>query len=329
VFVGYKGYDKAGIAPLFPFGHGLSYTSFGYSDLQVTPTASGLTAAFTVTNTGSVAGSEVPQVYVDAPADPEVPMPVRSLVGYERVKLAPGQAQRVTVPVDVRELSYWSIVDHAWRLPRGARTVEVGSSSRDLRLKASNATAGVFNPRTSRAPDKNGYYTAPVVVSGQTTGAGTCTPVTYSGPEGTDIPVTVSCVNADGTVSTNVVRISYDATPPAVGVATPAKAKRAKSWRVLTGTANAGAGSPVASVRIVAINKRGGRWTALVDGKWVKAKNRAKALAKADDVSAIVADGRWSVSLGRVRSGRLQLVTTATDVAGNAARVTTSQRLRR
>ena len=90
---------------------------------------------FVVRNTGERAGSDVPQVYLGPPENPPVPMAVRQLVGFRRVTLAPGEAQEVTVRIDGRALSYWSVEDHAWVKATGRRPLYVGASSRDLRLQ--------------------------------------------------------------------------------------------------------------------------------------------------------------------------------------------------
>src|SRR5690606_9420396 len=101
--VGYRWYEANGVAPLFPFGHGLSYTTFEYSDLSVTPGvgAAGqrlLTVAFTVRNTGDVAGAEATQVYLSLPAEAEEPG--KRLVAFDKVHLAPGQGRQISVTID-------------------------------------------------------------------------------------------------------------------------------------------------------------------------------------------------------------------------------------
>jgi beta-glucosidase len=142
IFVGYRWYDAENIEPLFPFGHGLSYTTFAYDGLKVQPAGDGLDVTFRVRNTGSVPGVEVPQVYLGPPSDPPVPMAVRQLVGFDRVALGPGERREVTVHIDARQLSYWSVDANAWMRAAGERTVFVGASSRDLRLQAPVAIAG-------------------------------------------------------------------------------------------------------------------------------------------------------------------------------------------
>jgi beta-glucosidase len=136
VFVGYRYYDTVGRDVAFPFGHGLSYTTFGYTDLSVAAAAGGgLNVTVTVTNTGSRAGREVVQVYLSDLAA-SVARPVRELAGFDTVDLAPGESRRVTVPVERRRLAFWSVRAHAWVVESGSVEVAVGASSRDLRLRA-------------------------------------------------------------------------------------------------------------------------------------------------------------------------------------------------
>ena len=133
IFVGYRHYDRNDINPLFPFGHGLSYTAFAYSDLKIGATDSGLDVEFTVKNTGARAGSEIPQIYLGPPKT-NVPMAPKSLAGFARVDLAPGKSERVRVHVPDRQLAYWSVEDRNWIKPEGPRPIYVGASSRDVRL---------------------------------------------------------------------------------------------------------------------------------------------------------------------------------------------------
>ena len=135
IFVGYRWYDAQHIEPLFPFGYGLSYTTFEYSALTAKPAGDGYDVSFVVKNTGAREGSDVPQVYVGPPDAPAVPMATRSLAGFERVTLAPGKSQTVTVHLDARAWSYWATDKHAWVVAAGRRTIFLGASSRDIRLK--------------------------------------------------------------------------------------------------------------------------------------------------------------------------------------------------
>lgn len=140
--VGYKWYDEQSIAPLFEFGYGLSYTTFGYSDLAVSvqddPVSGEVhsTVAFTVKNTGSRAGTEVPQVYLTLPE--AAAEPGKRLVGFDRVTLAAGEEKRVEVTIDStsnnQPYSIWDTAADKWTVLDGHYGVQVGSSSRDLPL---------------------------------------------------------------------------------------------------------------------------------------------------------------------------------------------------
>jgi beta-glucosidase len=140
VFVGYRGYDALGLPVSYPFGHGLSYTSFDYADLTATVTGIAeddtLTVAVTcmVTNTGKRPGKEVVQLYVTDP-ESSARRPPRELKGFTKTTtLAPGESQTVTFHLHSRDLSYWSVRQHRWVLEGGPFRLSVGASSRDLRL---------------------------------------------------------------------------------------------------------------------------------------------------------------------------------------------------
>ena len=129
--MGYRWYARQKARPLFPFGYGLSYTSFAYSDFNVTGGAS-ITASFTVCNTGKVAGADVPQVYLTSLAgEPELRM-----VGWDKVNLAPGESRHVTVTIDRRLLARFDVKGRGWRVPAGRYTLSLGRSSVDLGPKA-------------------------------------------------------------------------------------------------------------------------------------------------------------------------------------------------
>ena len=135
VNVGYRWFDKEKIEPLFAFGHGLSYTTFEYSGLKVEKTSDGgLDVSVTIKNTGSVDSDEVPQVYLGAPSEipTGVQFPVRALVVFDRIHLAAGESKTVSLPVEPRQLQYWSTKDGKWQTASGKRTVSVGGSSRYL-----------------------------------------------------------------------------------------------------------------------------------------------------------------------------------------------------
>ncbi|MFJ3408004.1 glycoside hydrolase family 3 C-terminal domain-containing protein [Promicromonospora sp. NPDC090134] len=139
IFVGYRWYDARDLAVQYPFGHGLSYTTFAYADLTVAPGPAdgvvGLTARLTVTNTGGVAGREVVQCYVSEPGS-AVPRAPRALATFAVVDLAPGESREVELVVDRSDLAFWDVRADRWHVEGGAYRVEVGASSRDLRVAA-------------------------------------------------------------------------------------------------------------------------------------------------------------------------------------------------
>ncbi len=131
--VGYKWYDAENKPVLFPFGYGLSYTTYAYSDLKVTP-GKDTTVTFTVKNTGSRAGAEIAQVYAALPAD--AGEPPKRLVGWSKVQLNPGESKQVTVTVPPLYLSIYDVDSSSWKLLPGGYTVMAGGSSKDLPLNA-------------------------------------------------------------------------------------------------------------------------------------------------------------------------------------------------
>lgn len=128
-YVGYRYYRTAGVPVAFPFGYGLSYTSFAYSDLEATP--EGVT--FSLTNTGSMAGTEVAQVYVAKP-DAQVFRPAEELKGWAVVELEPGESRRVSVPLERRSYAYFDVATGAWEVEGGSYELRVGASVEDIRL---------------------------------------------------------------------------------------------------------------------------------------------------------------------------------------------------
>ncbi|HEY7175492.1 MAG TPA: glycoside hydrolase family 3 C-terminal domain-containing protein, partial [Micromonosporaceae bacterium] len=133
--VGYRWYDAQQLTPLFPFGYGLSYTTFRFSRLRVSGTVSddsSVTVTARVTNTGNRAGAEVAQVYLGAPAS--TGEPVRALKGFRKVSLRPGQSKDVQFVISARDAAYWNTADQRWTVAAGDYTVRVGDSSRSLPL---------------------------------------------------------------------------------------------------------------------------------------------------------------------------------------------------
>jgi len=133
LLVGYRWYDAKKIAPQFPFGFGLSYTTFEYSHLKLTPTDAGVTAEFEVKNTGTVAGAEVAQLYVQ-PENPSVPRPEKELKGFKKVFLKPGEQQTISIPLTKAAFAYYSPEQKSWVAEKAAFKILAGGSSRDLPL---------------------------------------------------------------------------------------------------------------------------------------------------------------------------------------------------
>lgn len=136
VFLGYRGVEHFGVEPLYPFGYGLTYGSFEYSDLKAAPSKGGYKVSFTLTNTGSAAAAEVAQVYV-APVDPSLPRPARELKGFAKRQLAPGESTNVTLSLDKDSFAHYDIYAHDWVVDPGEYVIQVGASSADIRLQES------------------------------------------------------------------------------------------------------------------------------------------------------------------------------------------------
>lgn len=138
VFVGYRYYDKKEMEVLFPFGHGLSYTTFAYSDLKIS--AEKITdqqcvdVTVTVTNTGNVAGKEVVQLYAGNPSS-KIRRPLRELKGFEKVALKAGESRQVTFTVPASALAYYEVKLHDFYVESGRYEISVGASSRDIRCR--------------------------------------------------------------------------------------------------------------------------------------------------------------------------------------------------
>jgi beta-glucosidase len=134
IFVGYRHYDTRKIDPLFPFGHGLSYTTFEYKDLQLVKKGKGFFVSFTLRNTGGIDGSEVAQMYIHDPVSSES-RPVRELKNFEKIFLKAGEIKRVSFQITDDNLSFFSSKQNKWVLESGEFEVQIGSSSRDIRLR--------------------------------------------------------------------------------------------------------------------------------------------------------------------------------------------------
>jgi beta-glucosidase len=137
--VGYKWYDEKKLEPLFPFGFGLSYSHFGYTDLHVNTQGDHVTVSFRVSNLGDRAGMDTPQVYVGMPANSgEAP---RRLAGFQKVSLQPGQSRTVTVTIDPRLLAVFDEHANQWQITAGSYPIVIGHSSRDFVLNGAASVA--------------------------------------------------------------------------------------------------------------------------------------------------------------------------------------------
>ncbi|MEE4541078.1 discoidin domain-containing protein [Streptomyces sp. V4-01] len=175
--VGYRWYDAKNIAPLFPFGFGLSYTTFGFSNLQVGALSGGnATVHVTVTNTGTRAGTDVAQLYVGDPAS--TGEPVHQLRGYQRVTLNPGQSQTLTFTVSTHDLAYWNTGSNNWTTAAGTYQVLLGDSSRNLPVSGTLSVPTTVNGAVAAALSK--AETAP---------AATAAPLALPNPHGMSSPV--------------------------------------------------------------------------------------------------------------------------------------------
>ena len=139
--VGYRWYDSRDLAVTFPFGHGLSYTTFEYRDLVAESTSSGIRARVTITNTGTRDGREVAQFYLSLPTSSVTRAP-QQLAAFAGATLAPGESKTIEVTIDRTDLAYWDVRADRWIVESGEYVVSVGSSSRDLRAAATVAVTG-------------------------------------------------------------------------------------------------------------------------------------------------------------------------------------------
>lgn len=151
VFVGYRYHDAVDGPVAYPFGHGLSYTTFAYSDLTVTTHGEAVEVSATITNTGTRTGAEVVQLYVSAPSA-DVRRPVRELRGFAKVTLEPGESAPVAFTLGARDFAYFHPGHRRWTVERGTALVQLGASSRDLRLSGEVRLAG-NEPQSRLTPD--------------------------------------------------------------------------------------------------------------------------------------------------------------------------------
>ncbi len=157
LYVGYRYYETANKAVRYPFGYGLSYTTFAYSDLKVNADK----VTFTITNTGSVAGAEIAQLYVAKP-DATVFRPAKELKGFTKVFLKAGESKTVTIPLDDKTFRYWNVATDRWEVEGGSYQLLVGANVQDIRLTAEITLPGTGAPDPYAGKDLAHYRTAHV-----------------------------------------------------------------------------------------------------------------------------------------------------------------------
>ena len=164
IYIGYRYYEKAGVPVRFPFGHGLSYTTFEYSDLRLDKGAMNendtLTVTFKIKNTGAVAGSEIAQLYV-GDRESTIFRPVKELKAFKKVTLAPGEETTVALTLDRRAFAFFNVNTNDWCVESGEFDLFVGASSADIRLQ------GVINVGAAAAEMPDYRKTAPVYYTGK------------------------------------------------------------------------------------------------------------------------------------------------------------------
>ncbi len=157
IYVGYRHFDKKDISPAFPFGHGLSYTTFDYSDLKLSqsgmPAGTSILVSVNVENTGDREGDDIVQLYVHDPK-PKVDKPVRELKGFERVSLKPGETKTVTFTLTPRDFAYFDVPGKQWKADAGTYEIEIGASSRDIKLRTGIALDLVYTEKVPLSQEK-------------------------------------------------------------------------------------------------------------------------------------------------------------------------------
>jgi hypothetical protein len=225
VDIGYRWYQSAGLTPLFPFGYGLSYTSFSFSNEKVGAfNANGqATVTATITNTGTKAGADVAQLYVGDPAASQDPP--EQLKGFQRVTLNPGQSATVSFPLTIHDLASWSPTGNQWEAQAGTYTIKVGDSSASLPLTGSTSLAQELTGQVAAGASGAGTSAANTAVSANVTpnsgvpGAetvGVVNPQGYSSPKGAAVSFAMKAVDSNASQT-----LAFTATglPPGTAIA--------------------------------------------------------------------------------------------------------------
>ena len=225
VDIGYRWYQSQNITPQFSFGYGLSYTKFSFSNLSVGAfNADGnAKVTATITNTGSVAGADVAQLYVGDPAASADPP--EQLKGFQRVTLNPGASATVTFPLTIHDLASWSPTDNQWEAQAGAYSIKVGDASNNLPLSGSTSLAQKLTGQIAAGASSAGVSLANTAVSANVTpnsgvpGAetvGVVNPFGYSSPKGAAVSFPVQAVDSN---SAQTVTFTATGLPPGTSIA--------------------------------------------------------------------------------------------------------------
>ena len=225
VDIGYRWYQSQNITPTFPFGYGLSYTTFSFSNLSVGAfNANGrATVTATVTNTGSKAGADVAQLYVSDPAASQDPP--EQLAGFQRVMLNPGQSATVTFPLTIHNLAGFSPADNAWEAQAGTYGISVGDSSASRPLTGSTSLAHMLTGQVAAGSSYAGEAPANTAVSANVTAnsgvpgaetVGVFNPQGYSSPKGVAVSFTMQALDSNSSAG-----LTFTATglPPGITIA--------------------------------------------------------------------------------------------------------------
>ncbi|WP_058306123.1 glycoside hydrolase family 3 C-terminal domain-containing protein [Gracilibacillus massiliensis] len=153
LFIGYRYYDSAKVDVRFPFGYGLSYTEFEYSDIDVTDNQ----VAFTIKNVGDYAGAEIAQLYIHSQSD-QIFRPEKELKGFTKVFLQPGEARQVTIPFDDKTFRYFNVQSNKWEIESASYDILIGTSSADIKLKDTKLIKGTDAPQPYHKAELPSYY---------------------------------------------------------------------------------------------------------------------------------------------------------------------------
>jgi beta-glucosidase len=225
VDIGYRWYQSQNITPLFPFGFGLSYTKFSFSNLSVGSfNADGnATVTATITNTGSVAGADVAQLYAGDPAASQDPP--EQLKGFQRVTLNPGQSQTVSFPLTIHDLASWSPAANQWQAQSGSYSIKVGDASSSLPLTGSASLAQTLTGQIAAGASGAGVSLANTAVSANVTAnsgvpgaetVGVVNPFGYSSPKGSAVSFAMQAVDSS---TSQTLHFTATGLPPGISIA--------------------------------------------------------------------------------------------------------------